>query len=219
MEVYVVTGEYGSGKTEFTLNLAIQKAKEGKTVAISDLDIINYYYRSRHASKTLDQYGIEVIGSNLDADHTQDLPAISYAANGVMSCKTKDVLIFDLAGSKNGAKVLAPFKDELIKNDAKMLFVVNVFRERTATAEGILEVVTEISAQAEYDISGFVNNSNLLDHTEVQNIIDGQNIIKEAANKIGVGIDYTFANKKFENDIKGLEGNKVFFDELIIRDK
>ena len=46
-----IVGHYGSGKTEFAVNMALQtaKAKEGKedTLYLVDLDIVNPYFRSR----------------------------------------------------------------------------------------------------------------------------------------------------------------------------
>ena len=41
----VVTGNYGSGKTEISLNLALKASHEGKTTLV-DLDIVNPYFRS-----------------------------------------------------------------------------------------------------------------------------------------------------------------------------
>ena len=41
----IVTGHYGTGKTEFSVNLALALAKEGRPVALADLDIVNPYFR------------------------------------------------------------------------------------------------------------------------------------------------------------------------------
>ena len=45
--ISIVTGHYGSGKTEFALNLALKKKAEGKRVTICDLDIVNPYFRKK----------------------------------------------------------------------------------------------------------------------------------------------------------------------------
>jgi Mrp family chromosome partitioning ATPase len=42
----VVTGHFGSGKTNFAVNLARFAAKEGRKVTIIDLDIVNPYFRA-----------------------------------------------------------------------------------------------------------------------------------------------------------------------------
>ena len=44
-KVRVLIGNFGSGKTELSLNFAIQAAKTGSSVLV-DLDVINPYFRS-----------------------------------------------------------------------------------------------------------------------------------------------------------------------------
>lgn len=74
-KIWMVTGHYGSGKTEFSVNFAVALKKEGRKVAVVDLDIVNPYFRSREQKKTLEDMGIRVASSNV-ADGI-DLPALS----------------------------------------------------------------------------------------------------------------------------------------------
>ena len=46
--VVLIVGNYGSGKTEVAVNLAI-RLSEGRDVSVADLDIVNPYFRSREA--------------------------------------------------------------------------------------------------------------------------------------------------------------------------
>jgi len=39
--VLVIVGNYGSGKTELSLNLALKMAERGEAVTLVDLDIVN----------------------------------------------------------------------------------------------------------------------------------------------------------------------------------
>ena len=49
--ITLITGHYGSGKTNFAVNLALRQAAEGKKVTVVDLDIVNPYFRTeRHSS-------------------------------------------------------------------------------------------------------------------------------------------------------------------------
>ena len=50
----VLTGNYGSGKTELSLNLASQLAAGGKSVTLVDLDIVNPYFRSAEKASDLE---------------------------------------------------------------------------------------------------------------------------------------------------------------------
>ncbi|HNU80697.1 MAG TPA: ATP-binding protein, partial [Bacillota bacterium] len=63
--VRIITGHYGSGKTEFAVNYAIALAEAGKKTAIVDLDIVNPYFRSREREPLLVEKGIRVVSSSI----------------------------------------------------------------------------------------------------------------------------------------------------------
>ena len=56
--ISIITGHYGSGKTEFSLNYALKCSSEGKRTALVDLDIANVYFRSRELQDMLQSKGI-----------------------------------------------------------------------------------------------------------------------------------------------------------------
>ena len=47
--LWVITGHYGVGKTEFAVNLALALAAEGPGVMLADLDIVNPYLSLQRA--------------------------------------------------------------------------------------------------------------------------------------------------------------------------
>ena len=49
-KINIVTGHYGSGKTNFSANLAIKLAENCGKVTVVDLDIVNPYFRSGSCS-------------------------------------------------------------------------------------------------------------------------------------------------------------------------
>ena len=56
--ITLITGHFGSGKTEFSVNLTVDLKKKFDKVAILDLDIANPYFRSRERQKILEDLGI-----------------------------------------------------------------------------------------------------------------------------------------------------------------
>ena len=52
--VVVVCSHYGVGKTNFTLNMALDAAAAGRAVTVIDLDIVNPYFRSSDYVKLLE---------------------------------------------------------------------------------------------------------------------------------------------------------------------
>ena len=60
--IQMITGHYGSGKTEYAVNLALRLAAEGKKTVLADLDIVNPYFRSYEQTKRLEAAGMYTMG-------------------------------------------------------------------------------------------------------------------------------------------------------------
>ena len=58
-KIYLITGHYGSGKTNFAVNLALDQRKQGKSVTLVDLDIVNPYFRTADSEAFLRARGIK----------------------------------------------------------------------------------------------------------------------------------------------------------------
>ena len=43
---YIICGHYGCGKSNFSMNLAIERARMGRKVMLLDLDLVNPYFLS-----------------------------------------------------------------------------------------------------------------------------------------------------------------------------
>ena len=48
--ITIISGHYGSGKTNIAVNLAIDLKKSFDKVAVADLDIVNPYFRTKDRS-------------------------------------------------------------------------------------------------------------------------------------------------------------------------
>ena len=58
-KIYVMIGNYGSGKSELALNFAFKAAETGKTELI-DLDLVNTYFRLTERGKLVKQKEIRL---------------------------------------------------------------------------------------------------------------------------------------------------------------
>lgn len=56
----VVVGHFGSGKTEFSINLALALAEKRRPFALADLDIVDPYFRSRECAELFQKQGYPI---------------------------------------------------------------------------------------------------------------------------------------------------------------
>ena len=80
--VSILTGHYGTGKTEVSVNLALALAAEGEQVMLADLDIVNPYFRSRERRPLLEKAGVRVISSS-QACSDADVPGASWISAAI----------------------------------------------------------------------------------------------------------------------------------------
>ncbi len=128
----IVTGHYGTGKTEFSVNLALALAGEGEQVMMADLDIVNPYFRSRERKALLEDAGIRLICSS-QACSDADVPALP--AEVLTILENRDVRgILDIGGDPVGARVLARFRPKILQEDHQLVYVLNANRPEVRDA-------------------------------------------------------------------------------------
>lgn len=215
--IRIIIGHYGSGKTEFSVNYAVKLAEMGYKVALSDLDIVNPYFRSREKAAFLEEKGIRVISSSLGHNFSLDLPAISSEIVGPIQDPESQVIL-DVGGNSVGAKVLAKFYEDIIDKEYDMLCVVNTNRTETRTVEGILYHVRSIEEVSQLKVTGLINNTHLLRETTLETVLEAQKIIEEASQKLAIPIKYISTIESVAKELpEGLEG-EVFPIKMYMRD-
>jgi hypothetical protein len=170
-------GNYGSGKSEVAVNLAIYHRRCGMEVRFADLDLVNPYFRSREARKPLRELGIEVTLPPEAYLHA-DLPILSPLVSGLIR-QPGELTILDVGGNDVGARVLAALGDAFATNKCQMLQVVNHLRPDTSTIPGCLKIRHQIEAAADLPITGLIGNANLIDETTPEIICDGYAFMRE----------------------------------------
>lgn len=187
--IRIITGHYGSGKTEFAVNYAkkLRESVDGR-VAIADLDIVNVYFRSREKKEELEEKGIQVIASNLDTA-VADVPAVSGAMTMPVINKEYQYVV-DLGGNDVGTLVLGRIKPLLDHAEADFFMVVNAYRPNTSTPEGIIEQMENLEYAAGLKVTGFINNTNLVRETTAECLLHGDEVLKEVTKRTGVPVKY-----------------------------
>ena len=134
--ISIVTGHYGTGKTEFAVNLALALAAEGASVMLADLDIVNPYFRSRERRDLLENAGIRLISSS-QACSDADVPALPAELLAIL--ENRDIRgVLDIGGDPVGARVLARFQPKIVQEDYQLIYVLNANRPEVRTAEAAI---------------------------------------------------------------------------------
>jgi len=192
--VTAVVGHYGSGKTEFSVSLAMHLAANGRRgyprMALADLDIANPYFRSRERRELLEGAGVAVYADGYRSGITAELPALDAAIRAPLEdpgCLT----IVDAGGNDAGALVLNQFSAYFPKGDTSVLCVVNANRPETSTQEGAAEHMAAIERVTGLKINGIVNNCHLLRETTAETVRKGRRFCLELSKACGVPLAYT----------------------------
>ena len=182
----IFIGAYGSGKSEISVNCAVgikNRNPEAK-VLLADLDIVNPFYRSADAARKLDNLDIRVISPSY-ANSNVDVPALSGEVYSIFDDESY-VGVFDIGGEDMGANVLGSMHNRLLGIDYNLFMVINTLRPFTSDEDSIIQMAKDLEAAAKLPITGFINNTNLLDETSFEDIVRGNEIIHNVSGKVGV---------------------------------
>ncbi len=205
--ITAIAGHYGSGKTEFSVNLALDLKKEKDNVAILDMDIANPYFRSRERQKMMESEGIDVIYNTFGFDITEDLPAITAAMRGPLE-NMDFTTVVDIGGNDSGARVLKQFEKYFRRDDCELLCVLNANRPETDTVEGMIEHLHSIEVETGLKFHGIINNTHLLRETTADDIVKGYELCKQVADKLGIPIAWNTCREDLLDDLKQLIADK-----------
>ena len=199
--ISIFTGHFGSGKTEVAVNYAMQMLKHSEKIAIVDFDIVNPYFRTADAREELEKNGIRVIAP-LFANTNVDVPALSPEVNTLFEDKGYHI-VFDVGGDDLGAKVLSRYREEIVMDDFQIFFVVNTKRPMTNTVEKIEEMLRGIEYSSRLKVDGLVNNTNLLQYTSVEDILEGHEMLNRVSEKLHKPLSFTSGLKEVLSSLEG----------------
>ncbi len=206
--ITIIAGHFGSGKTEFAVNYAFRLKKQFEKVTIVDMDTVNPYFRTKDAESELEKSGINVIAPEF-ANTNLDIISIPGEVLSVFADKDCHA-IFDVGGDDEGATVLGMYNRYLNECGYDMYFVLNSRRPFTETAEDAKVMMEAIEYTSRLKFTGIVSNSNLMEATTPELVMEGEKVAAELSDKTGVPLIHVCATE--ENS--GLIRNKDRFFKL-----
>ena len=196
--VAVVCGHYGVGKTNLTLNIALDAAAAGRAVTVIDLDVVNPFFRSSDYRALLDERGIRLVapvfaGTNVDGPSLSGTiePAIDGAQRAWRDGDERPFVVIDAGGDDVGATALGRFAPRIAERDHAVWYVVNRYRNLTQEPAEAVEVLREIEAKSHLRATCVVNNTHLQHDTDAQVVEQGLPFAQAVAQAAGLPLACT----------------------------
>lgn len=211
--ITIITGHYGSGKTNLAVNLAVRAANEGKKTAVVDLDIVNPYFRTADFSKLFNRLGIRLVAPDF-ANSNLDIPSLQFDVEQLAA--GDDALIIDVGGDDAGAVALGRYSQALLefKDDIEMYYVVNQRRYFTSSSDEAVSLMHDIEKASRMRHTAIVNNTNLGCETTQEIIEASKDFAEDVSRKTGVPIAFTVYPV---NCAELADGNDVFPAEIYVK--
>ena len=223
-KMYVLIGNYGSGKTELAINFAVRAAETGRTELL-DLDMVNTYFRLTEPGRLAKMKEIRLVSPNFtnSSVETLSLPAEVQSAFAM----DWDTVVFDVGGDAAGSTALGRYHQdfmELEEGQLEVLNVINIRRPLAGTVERIIKLQNEMQVHSRLKITGMINNTNLSIATTPAELRDGYEMIKEVSIRTGVPVSYTSGKKEMldiflsEDHDPAFIGTPIAIDTYMQRD-
>ncbi|HCX73286.1 MAG TPA: hypothetical protein DHM37_06165 [Candidatus Cloacimonas sp.] len=180
-DLVIVIGAYGSGKSEYAINLAKTYSKSANKVKLADMDVVNPYFRSRDVREKFAEDGIEVIAPDGQYKHA-DLPMLSPRIMGAVE-DTDSAVILDVGGDPAGCRVLGRYVEKIKQRGYHMQLVINTKRPFTSDKQEILQMLDKLEAVSHLKIDELICNTNLMEYTDISMVEKGIEIIQEVADE------------------------------------
>ena len=225
----LVTGHFGSGKTEFAVSLAFalsgflpdaaaSKADADGTatgtaatdkellhetkLALADLDIENPYFRSRERQDDLNAAGVKVYSDPFGGRNGSELQTISAAVLAPLE-DADTRIIMDTGGDKSGAMVLNQFSRHF-HGEYQLLSVVNCNRPGTDTVEKALDQIRDAETVTGLKFTGLISNAHMIKWTTPEDVVRGWEFTRKVSEASGIPVLCACAQEKVAKELEAM---------------
>ena len=190
--ILIITGHFGSGKTEMSINLALKLREENEEVAVVDLDIINTYFRIRDKDDLMNEKGIRTLSTGVKA-RAVDLPALD----------------------------LARYRPTLEDTGYEQIFVINSNRPETKTPEQVIKFMEDTQATSGTQITGLFNTAHFLKHTTADDVIEGLKLAEAVSDQTGLPLLGTVCKSDLVDEVRARTNDDLYIlpIDLYFRDQ
>lgn len=186
-KLIIITGHYGSGKTNVSVNLAMCLNSKGNKVTIVDLDVVNPYFRTADSAKVLNDNGIKCIIPEF-ANSNLDIPALPAEIYSTFEPTDNEYVIYDVGGDDDGATVLGMYKEYFDRCGYDMWCVCNMYRPLISEPDDAASLISDIENKSKLKCTGIINNSNLSVETTDEIFTDSFDYIDRISKLTGLPV-------------------------------
>ena len=195
---FVFIGEAGSGKSELTMNFAqLMTEVTDKPVHVFDMDQTKGMFRTRDVSELLEEMGIIVHSQKQLLDAPTLVP-------GVIETLTDpdSYTLMDIGGNETGARMIGQFSHVLNDDNTCVFFVINTYRPWSKDIMSINETLFNITRVSRIKKVNIISNPNLGLETTPDDVVAGNDKLKEMLADSDVEIDYVCVLSDIYDEVK-----------------
>jgi len=207
--VEVYTGAYASGKSEISINRALDLHKDSTPIVLVDLDTVEPAYTLRPIKKKLETYGIKVITqeNSFGLGETGNV----LTAGQINCLLNPENLVIDVGYGAGGLDILEIITNIEKEKNLNIYIVINTAKPETNTVDDIVEYIKWTKGTTPYGwkkFAGIISNTHLGSDTAKEDILRGVDITLKASEIIkipvfAVSMDEKFAGE-FDQNINGI---------------
>ena len=192
VEAYI--GEYASGKSEMSINRAIELRAQGRQVTLVDLDTVEPFYTLRVIKKVLEAKGINMISYDREDSFGLGETGAMLNPKARWALKNEGDVILDIGYGVHGARTLNLVEGADESPELKIIAVMNGARPMTDSPVKVKEYLQELGR-----VDAIVLNTHLAEQSTPAAILAGNRMIAGVAEEEGIPIAYMAINEEFKD--------------------
>ena len=197
----IITGHYGVGKTNLSLNIARDMREVMPQVTLVDLDVVNPYFRTTDNKEFLDAHSIRVLGPVYGASNL-DTPSLSPGIDdAIIDANAERGVIIDVGGDPDGARALGRYAPKIAARAYRMVHVVNLRRPETMLVEDNLKLLKAIEVISGLEATEILGNTHLKEFSSVEDIVAAARPTLEIAQAAGIPLAAISAPRELADEV------------------